>query len=229
MPNEDNVLHKLDADKAVRDFCDLICGDDINKSDVLYAATREKSFEWSGGRLFAKMAGGERIAATDPRVKEFFADKYPFLMPQPKATDQEFNGQTFTIDPATIASALSGSLTAKGTIARAFGADNTSSAASRAAAAKAELFLRAEAAKLGTDTGTGNDMTNVPAYRPPGSSTNPFYKLRRPDGSIDKAVEAQIGGMIAAMGHKKVADIAKAAKSPAAPMGLTLTGFPLKA
>ena len=60
-------------------------------------------------------------------------------------------------------------------------------------------------------------------------STNPFHRLRKPDGTIDKAVEAQIGGMIAAMGHKKVTDIARAAKSPAAPLGLSLTGLPLKA
>jgi hypothetical protein len=60
-------------------------------------------------------------------------------------------------------------------------------------------------------------------------STNPFHKLRRADGSIDKAVEVQIGGMIAAMGHKKVADIARAAKSPAAPLGLSIAGFPLTA
>jgi hypothetical protein len=60
-------------------------------------------------------------------------------------------------------------------------------------------------------------------------STNPFLKLRKPDGTIDKAVEAQIGGMIAAMGHKKVTDIGRAAKSPAAPLGLSLTGLPLKA
>ena len=60
-------------------------------------------------------------------------------------------------------------------------------------------------------------------------STNPFLKLRKPDGTIDKAVEAKIGSMIAAMGHRKVSDIARAAKSPAAPMGLSLTGLPLKA
>ena len=59
-------------------------------------------------------------------------------------------------------------------------------------------------------------------------STNPFLKLRKPDGTIDKAVEAKIGSMIAAMGHRKVSDIARAAKSPAAPMGVTLTGLPLR-
>jgi hypothetical protein len=60
-------------------------------------------------------------------------------------------------------------------------------------------------------------------------STNPFLKLRKPDGTIDKAVEAKIGSMISAMGHKKVTDIARAAKSPAAPLGLSLTGLPLNA
>ena len=59
-------------------------------------------------------------------------------------------------------------------------------------------------------------------------SKNPFYKLRKSDGKIDKAVEAQIGRLITVMGHRKVAQIAAAAKSPNAPLGLSLTGTPLR-
>ena len=227
MPKEtESVFATLDADKAVRDFADLICGDEIAKADVLYAAERAKGFEWSGGRLFVKMPGGERVAATDPRAVEHFKNKYPFLMPTPKATEQEFNGATVTIDPATIEAALSGSVTAKGKIAVAFGADHRDSPTSRAAAAKAELFLTAEAAKK---YGTGTDDTDAVVHGRPAVSTNPFYRLRRPDGTIDKSIEAQIGKMISAIGHHKATDIARAAKSPAAPLGLSLTGLPLKA
>ena len=84
------------------------------------------------------------------------------------------------------------------------------------------------------DKGNGDDqLTNghdkTPSLNGYEGSKNPFYKLRDPNtGAINKAVEAKIGGMIKAMGHKAVADIAKAAKSPAAPMGLSLTGIPLK-
>jgi hypothetical protein len=73
----------------------------------------------------------------------------------------------------------------------------------------------------------GHDKSN--SLNGHGGSNNPFLKLRKPDGTVDKAVEAKIGSMISAMGHKKVADIARAAKSPAAPLGLSLTGLPLKA
>lgn len=62
----------------------------------------------------------------------------------------------------------------------------------------------------------------------PNNSSNPFYKLRNKEGVIDKAVEANVGRMIGAMGHKKVSDIARAATSPAAPLGLTLTGLPIR-
>ena len=89
--------------------------------------------------------------------------------------------------------------------------------------------VRADAVAAAADSDKGDkgdDRLKLNGYG--SNSTNPFYKLRRPDGNIDKAIEKKIGDMISAMGHKSVADIARAAKSPAAPMGLTLTGLPLR-
>jgi hypothetical protein len=61
-------------------------------------------------------------------------------------------------------------------------------------------------------------------------SNNPFLKLRDPEtGVIDKELEKRVGGMVAAMGHKAVADIARACKPPHAPLGMSLTGWPLRA
>jgi len=152
--NKNSVYHKLDQDNAIRDFGDALCGDDGKKADVFFASC-SRYFDWSGGRLFFKKAGGEKIAATSPEVKTFFETEYPFLMPPAKVEKHEFNGSNVTIEPSLIESALGingapPSLTAKGQIARAFGADNSNSAASRAAAEKAELFLRAEATKRGS-------------------------------------------------------------------------------
>ena len=48
-------------------------------------------------------------------------------------------------------------------------------------------------------------------------------------GVIDKELEKRVGGMVAAMGHKAVADIARACKPPHAPLGMSLTGWPLRA
>lgn len=146
--NKESIYHKFDEQRIIRDFADNLCGDDDNRAGV-FVASCAKFFEWSGGRLFFKKAGGEKIAATDPSVKEFFVENYKFLLPPPKVEEHEFNGGTVEIDPSIIESALGGSLTSKGKIARAFGADNTSSAASRAAAEKTELFLKAETKKRG--------------------------------------------------------------------------------
>jgi len=118
------------------------------------------------------------------------------------------------------AAALAGSVTAHGALWKSLGtagyeAWKKKHLAAPGKKAAGDAAAEAAAAAAGEDPGL--------------RSTNPFYRLRRADGGIDKAVEAQVGGMISAMGHKKVTDIARAAKSPAAPLGLTLTGLPLKA
>jgi hypothetical protein len=116
------------------------------------------------------------------------------------------------------AAALGGSVTAHGELWKVLGDvgyENWKKKHAAAPGKKAAGETDAEAAAAALLTGS--------------NSTNPFAKLRKADGTVDKAVESQIGGMIAAMGHKKVSDIARAAKSPAAPLGLSLTGLPLKA
>jgi hypothetical protein len=50
---------------------------------------------------------------------------------------------------------------------------------------------------------------------------NPFNKLRNADGTVNKAVEKEIGGMIARLGRKKCEAIARAA-------GKTISGLPLR-
>jgi hypothetical protein len=89
--------------------------------------------------------------------------------------------------------------------------------------------VRADAvANADKDKNNGQDKGNEDNKADHSGSSNPFFKMRNSDGTVDKAIEAQIGRMITAMGHKKVADIARAAKSPAAPLGLTLTGLPIR-
>jgi hypothetical protein len=118
------------------------------------------------------------------------------------------------------AAALSGNVSAHGALWRELGD------------AGYERWKKAHAAQPGK-VAAGDEATAAAAAKllngDASHSTNPFTKLRKADGTIDKAVEAKIGSMIAAMGHRAVTDIARAAKSPAAPLGLSLTGLPLKA
>jgi hypothetical protein len=52
-------------------------------------------------------------------------------------------------------------------------------------------------------------------------TSNPFTRLRKADGSIDKEVEAKVASMIRAMGTAKVAGIAAA-------VGMSITGLPIR-
>jgi hypothetical protein len=140
----ESVLHKLDEQRVIRDFADELCGSD-KQADAFVAACG-KFFQWTGGRLLYLAPGGEKIAAIDPRVKEFFANEYAFLLPTPKAAPTEFDGKTVDVAPELIESALAGNLTDKGKIVRAF---NDVGAA--------ELFLKAEAKKR---DGTNKDDAN---------------------------------------------------------------------
>jgi hypothetical protein len=142
--NKESVFHKLDEQRVIADFADSICGSDQQAG--VFTASCAKFFEWSGGRLFFKAQGGEKIAAIDPRVKEFFKTEYPFLLPTPKAAPAEFDGKTVDVDPAVVASALAGNFTAKGRVVKAFGD-----------VAAAELFLKAEAKKQDGDSGKTDD------------------------------------------------------------------------
>jgi hypothetical protein len=163
---------------------------------------------WDGVNLhFGK---SDLAAVDDPAAGAHFLDgpfKGLFVAPADKA-DGHDNTQ---FDEALVASARAGNITAKGQLLRSLNGD-------------VEALNAALADKgNGDDKGAnGHDKSLL------NGSSNPFFKLRRPDGTIDKAAEKDIGRMIAVMGHKKVADIARAAKSPAAPLGLSLTGLPLK-
>lgn len=157
--NKESMYHKMDEANVIRDYADALCnpdGTDDKRAGVFFASC-SKLFEWSGGRLFFKRAGGERIAATDPTVKQYFVENYPFLMPPAKIEAHEFNGDSVTVEPSIIEGALAGNVTDRGRVARAFGADATNSPASQAAAAKAELFLKAEATKHGISDHGGRE------------------------------------------------------------------------
>jgi hypothetical protein len=165
---------------------------------------------WDGVNL--KFGKSDLAAVDDPAARSHFLDG-PFKGLFVVAADKANGDDDPQLDEALITSARAGNLTAKGQLLRALKGD--------VVALDKVLVVKRD----GDDKTAAHDKSLLNGFD---GSKNPFFKLRKSDGGIDKGVETQIGGMIAAMGHKKVADIARAAKSPAAPLGLSLTGLPLK-
>jgi hypothetical protein len=179
---------------------------------LLASSDEAKKFVYDGVDL--RFGKSDLTASDDPNARAYFTTG-PFKALFTPATDKVDGDDHAQPDPALLASARAGNRTAYSILARdAFNGD-----------------IKALDAAL-ADKGNSHDQVANGHDKSPhsGSSSNPFFKLRPngPTGPVDKAVEAQIGRMIAVMGHRKVADIAKAAKSPAAPLGLSITGMPLK-
>jgi hypothetical protein len=207
----DAALLNLETRHRVESF--LIGLGASEEAAKLIASSPEQAakFKYDGvNLLFGK---GDLPAVDDPAARSHFIEG-PFkgLFVPPKA-DTDDKPQ---LDEALVASARAGNKTAYSRLARdSFGGD--------VKALDAVLAGKGN----GDDKGAanGHDKSNLNGHD---GSNNPFFKLRKVDGTIDKKVEADIGRMIKAMGHRKVSDIARAAKSPAAPLGLSLTGLPLK-
>ncbi|HVA17440.1 MAG TPA: hypothetical protein VMV59_06970 [Candidatus Dormibacteraeota bacterium] len=133
--HNDGVLMKLDTAQKIREYAEGL-GCNEKQADV-FVSSLGKFFEWTGARLLFKGQGGVKTWAMDPTVAAFFKDEYSFLLPAPKAAPAEFEGKSVEIDPAVVASALAGNITAKGKVARAFGDDVEAT----------NLFLKAESKK----------------------------------------------------------------------------------
>jgi hypothetical protein len=168
-----------------------------------------KKFVYDGVDL--RFGKSDLPAADDPNAKAHFVGgpfKTLFVAPADNKVDDPAQP-----DPELMALAKGGNRTAYSKLVRdAFGGN-----------------IAALDAALAADKGTteGKEMPRGHGR----DSSNPFYKMRPKgfDGPVDPVIEKRIGEMISVMGHRKVADIARAATSEAAPNGLSLTGLPLKA
>jgi hypothetical protein len=209
----DEALRKLETKHRAETFLMKIGASEEAAKLIASSPDQIKKFAWDGVNL--TFNGSDLAAVDDPAAKAHFTDgpfQGLFFAPADKLNGDDHPQP----DPALLAAARAGNRTAYSRLARdSFGGD-----------------VKALDAAL-TDKGDRNDKVangheDKPLLNGFEGSKNPFFKLRKPDGSIDKAVEKKIGELISVMGHKAVTDIAKAAKSPAAPMGLTLTGLPLR-
>jgi hypothetical protein len=165
-------------------------------------------FQWDGVNL--KFGKGDLTAVDDPAAREFYTGgPYKGLFPAPATKDDVENKPQ--MDPAVVARARAGNVTARAILARDHFGSN----------------LKALDAAL-ADKANGDDKVLSNGHDKSASRDNPFYKLRDKDGKVVPAVQDRVAGMIRAMGTKKVMDIAANAKSEAAPYGLSISGLPLR-
>jgi hypothetical protein len=203
-PELTEAIRKIETRFRIETFLMKIGASEAS-AKLLAASDEAKKFVYDGVDL--RFGKSDLTAADDPNAKAYFVSgpfKGLFVAPADKANGDD-QAQP---DPELLASARAGNRTAYSKLARdAFGGD--------IAALDAALADKGTVTEKQVPRGHGRD------------SSNPFYKLRV-NGVIDKVVEKRIGEMIAVMGHQKVAAIARAATSEAAPLGLSLTGLPLK-
>jgi len=200
----DAALLKLETKRRFESFLIKLGASEDAAKLIASSPDQIKNVVWDGVNL--RFGKSDLAAVDDPAAKSYFTDG-PFKGLFAVAADKSDGDGDPQLDPALVESARGGNYTAKGRLLVALKGD--------AVALDKILVVKRD----------GDDKTALNGHS---GRDNPFSKLRKPDGTIDKAVERRIGDMIAAMGHKKVSDIARAAKSPAAPLGLSLTGLPLK-
>lgn len=201
MSEIEDALRKLETKHRFEDYLKKIGANDEAAALIASSPDQIAKVAWDGVNL--KFGKSDLAAVDDDAAKAHFLEG-PFKGLFAPAADKSNGDGDPQLDDAVVASARGGNLTAKGQLLRSLNGDTVA------------------LDKLLSVKRDGDDKI---AH---GGSSNPFFKMRKPDGTVDKNIEAQIGRMITAMGHKKVSDIARAAKSEAAPLGLSLTGLPLK-
>ncbi len=215
-PELDAALVKIETRFRVETYLMKLGASEEAAKLIASSPDQIKKFSYDGVDL--RFMDSDLAVAEDPDAKaHFVGGPFKGLFAPPVADKTNGDGDP-QIDPALLDAAIAGNRTAFSRLARgSFGGDVKALDAMIADKRNAD----------GKAAANGHDKTPSSLNGFEGSK-NPFFKLRKPDGTIDKAVEKKIGELISIMGHRKVADIAKAAKSPNAPLGLSLTGIPLK-
>jgi len=200
----DEAIRKLETKHRTEDYFRKLGASDAAAA-VLASSDAAKDFVWDGVNL--KFGKSDLAAVDDAAAKTYFTTgPLKALFVAPVTADKGDGDGEPQLDPAIVERARAGNMTAKGQILRSLKGDAVA------------------LDKVLSNKGDGDDKTAVNGH---GGSSNPFLKLRV-NGKIDKKVEADIGRMIVAMGHKKVSAIAAAAKTAEAPLGMSLTGLPLR-
>jgi len=200
----DDIKVKSDADKAIRRAAKeqkkaekkkqvlafakdtLGCG---KKQAKVLRKVAGKFLTMADDGLRFKGMGGKMVAVDDPQCKDFFKQEYSFLLPPQETTlDQG------ALDPADIALARSGNMTAKGRCLLALNGD--------------EAALMAALADKGNLTDSRDKSKALDKSK---SATNPFIGLRGKDGKINPEQMKKVQSFIKAAGSRAAADVARSA------------------
>ena len=142
--HNDEVVRKLTEKNKVAEFAMSALKMDERRADVFAKACGDY-FTWDGTLKF-KGAGGE-VAADDPACKGFFEREYDFLLPTPKAKEQ--NGADI---PAEMIAAAITNMTVRSQVFKKLHGDKPKSAEGDTRA-DLEKLLAGERAKGGTNNG----------------------------------------------------------------------------
>lgn len=163
-PEAEQWLKDQDREEKIRELADEICGSDEQAAAFLHTAGKELT--WTGVRLMWRRSDGtQTVALSDPKFMEYVKERYGFLL-KPEKPAPLNDHPNVTLDPATVELALSGNMTARGAIAKAFGNGDGDKGA-----AAADLYLKAKREKPADPL-----AERVPLYsgKNGGGSDNPF-------------------------------------------------------
>lgn len=200
----EDYMRKLDQEEMIRQLADEWCGSDEQAAAFVHTVGRE--LEWTGVRLmWVRPDGTKTVALNDDNFKEHVKDKFGFLL-KPERVVPEGTLPGVELDPATVASALSGNMTARGALAKAFGNGDGDKGA-----AAADLYLQAQRV-----SGSAAPAAREPLYngRTNGGGDNPFgsswSKTRQ--GQILKSDPGQAARLCKLAGFDSLDDALRATK-----------------
>ncbi len=193
-----------DFNQKVFEFAQTLgCSDE--QAEV-FAASQQSKFSWTGVQLIWNDT--KKPAIFEPAAKAYYEqDKFKFLLPPPKAAAADENAAP-EIPAAILASALTGNMTDRGRIVRAFGND----------IAAADKFIAAERAKIAAGDDKSGDNKSRDAggrFTPADKTDNPWLagkwnlteqmRVFRQDPALATRLAAKAGVHVGAARPAKVA------------------------
>jgi hypothetical protein len=197
--HNDEVVRKLAEKNQIAAYAMAHLGCDERRAEA-FVATCGTYLEWTGVELLFKGLSGKTNAINDPQAKNFFEREYSFILP-PKWAVQDV-GQ---VDPAILAQAVAGSITAKGAVCRALNND----------VAATEKLIAAERAK--TASGDDKEFEEFKRWKASRSNGNGSCHEKNPwsaEGNTDArgrytdAAIARQMSLVRATGPEKAAQVA---------------------
>lgn len=188
-------VKRAEKKKQILAFAKDTLGCDKQQAKVFSKACKQFLKMDDDGLRFKGM-GGKLVSIDSPECKAFFQNNYGFLL---KAAAVTLDSNV-TVDPSIVEQALAGSVTAKGKIAKAFGAGLDNSEASRKAVEQTERYLKAENAKRTKTEGGDNkgDPKGSNPWSPNGWNLTKQMAVYRSDPAMAARLSKAAGSYVGA-------------------------------